>query len=551
MALSVRVVFFLRTENYFPKWEDIPASKILEAALPQSFSHIWETVFPVYPSLCRVAFLVYDNYIFSAPFVSLIFGVLSILAFFFMVKKVFGEECAFFSSLIFCFYPLHIIQSVLSTEMTLFLTVIFLQFICFYNCYLDKKNTFFLAKKQSDSCAENKSLESENNTFSDKLESKNNTLSAKSDNKDIFLGKIEGENTLLGKMEGENTLSGQINSSFYLLPVLMNIGHLIRPENWILGNILIIFFMLLISWKKGGQLAIFGNLVVFYNTLNGRMLDYISSQEATFFYELSVLKSLGKDKSLYSGVWITLCNNLLPFWLLFLALLGIFFAIKDKKYRPFIASLAVILVLYFVKITGFSMHPHPRYFTLVVFFLLPFALLLIKFIRLKGLRLFIEAGGSLFLILYFLNFNFFMYNEKLPSYLDVVKNPLKQPFEVKEVVGWIGKNMPEESTILIDHPKNPRLFLSITAYLLNNFKKIEVLLPENPKLDTILDIFEKKLKKNQLPDVLVLFSDGFFLKNFKEFPSVKTLNGRIYSKSFSGFGCQIWVKKKIKKKSKK
>lgn len=473
LAFFVRLLLFFRLENYFPKWEDIPASKILEAKLPESFADIWATVFPVYPSLCRFAFFFCDNYIFTAPWVSLFFGVLSVLIFFYMAKKWFGLECAFFSAVLLSFYPVHLIQSVLSTEMTLFLTVIFLQFIFFYDCYANKKSRYFFA-----------------------------------------------------------------------LVAIMNLAHLIRPESWILGNIIIISFIVLVSWKKGLLLGFLGNLVVFYNVLNGRILDYILSQEGTFFYELAVLRSLGKEESLYSDVWVTLCHNLLPFWLVLLAVLGCFFAVKDKKYRPFIASLLMLLLLYFMKISSFTMHPHPRYFSLVVFLLVPFAFFALgKLIRMKSLRLVVEGACVLYLVFYFLNFNFFLYNEEIPSFVDIGKNSIKQPFEVTQVVGWIDENISKESKILIDHPQNPRLFLSIAAYLSSDFEKIEILLPENPKTSGISDIFEKKFKNNQIPDVLVLFLDGFFLKNSKNFLSTKTFGGVVYRKNFSGFGCQIWVRK--------
>lgn len=474
-AFFVRLLLFFSTNNYFPKWEDIPASKILEAQLPESIELIWYTIFPLYSTLLRGVLALGENYIFIAPAFSFFWGVLSVLLLFFLLENICGKECAFFSAMFLSFFPVHVIQSVLSTEMTFFIAVLLLNFLFFYQYYLKRKSKYLLG-----------------------------------------------------------------------LLVLLNSAHLIRPEAWILGNIIVLLVFVLVSCKHGLFALFFGNIMLFYNIWVGKISEYILGQQDNSMHELIAMLNDGKIDSSFFDIGLGIISNLMPIPIFFLGIFGVLLSLREKKYYVFSGSFFSLFILYIYKIKSLTMHPHPRYFSLLVVFLIPFLFLLAeKIIKNFRVRVFVETVFLGFIIVYFLNFNFVLYTEKIPSFLEIFNKPILQPQEVTEVVDWMSENSDFDDSVLIDQPANPRFFLSIAAYLDKKRSKTYILLPESRLEDGNENIFLKNDIIQKKPDFLIIYQDGYFLKLFLNFYELKSLSEARYIKRFSGYNCQIW--QKIKK----
>lgn len=473
-AFFVRLLLLLNTANYFPKWEDISASKILEAQLPPTFEVIWSTVLPLYPLLLRSVNLLGGDYLVFAPWLSLFFGAMSVLLLFFLLKKVFNLEIAFFASWLMAFYPICVIQSVLSTEMTFFLFTVLLGFISYYN-YLEKRNI----------------------------------------------------------------------KDFILLCLFLNASSLIRPEGWVIGFVCVFCIFFNASFVISLRLLFFGNIAFLYNFFQGKILEYIVSQKTTSVYEIKNMVESGQLDSNSFNALMELMHNILPSFVLFVGVFAFFCFSANKRYWLFLATFSSIFCLFLYRIVTFSMHPHPRYFSILFVLFVPFLFLgLFKIVKSAKFRLIVESLLAVFMTVYFLNFNLLMYRDTLPSIVEVIKNPIAQPQEVTLVADWVMANVSKNSKILVDYPDNPRFFLSVVTLLGKKDYKITVLFPE-----TLVNSGDqvKKMRKNIFfldPDIILLYKDGFFLKIFDNFKIIKSLDYVFYEKRFSASNFTVWEKQK-------
>lgn len=120
LSAVIRVIIFNHTENYFLNWEEIPTANIVSAKLC-SFKQILNVyLLPLHLLLIKLSLTVHNDPLFSPRFISLFFGCLLTIPFFFLVKSAFNKENSIFSSILLCLYPIQVIQSVISTEMALF-----------------------------------------------------------------------------------------------------------------------------------------------------------------------------------------------------------------------------------------------------------------------------------------------------------------------------------------------------------------------------------------------------------------------------------------------
>lgn len=473
-ALSIRLMLFFNTSNYFPKWEDISAAKILEAKLPETFLEIASAVLPLYPLLLRFIGLYLDDYLFFAPLVSVCCGVLSTVILFLLLKKVFGLEVAFFSSLLFCFYPIHLIQSVLATEMTLFALIVLLLF-CSYYFYLDHRRKW----------------------------------------------------------------------AFFYLCVFMNVLALIRPEGWVLGVVVVFCLAVNVSFRVSLCCFLLGNIVFCYNLFKGKIYDYAISQHHVSTLELSSMVEANQlDDNIFS-IWVELMRAISPLFVLVVGVFGLLCFFKVKRYLLWYASFFSLFMLFFYRISTFSMHPHPRYFSLLFLFFVPFVFLaFVRVIASLKLRLFVESCFLLVAIGAFLGFNICMYNDTLPSPMEVLRNPISQPSEVVLAADWIKGNVGDGASVLVDHPKNPRFFLAVATLLGGKKVDMAFILPEMlEKAHGDFFLLKKKIFFLK-PDFILVYDDGFFLEVCDNFKVVKSLGEGTYIKRFSAANFSIWEAEK-------
>ena len=89
------------------------------------------------------AFYIFNNPVITPRIVSLILGVLTFIPFYLIVKKQVNEEVAFYSSLFFSFYTLHVRYSTVATSEAIYIFVL-LTAICFFLYYLSKRKLIYL-----------------------------------------------------------------------------------------------------------------------------------------------------------------------------------------------------------------------------------------------------------------------------------------------------------------------------------------------------------------------------------------------------------------------
>jgi len=142
LSFLLRIIIFIQTENYFINWEDVPSAPIVLAKL-FTFSQFKNCDLPLHPFLIKFSLLLYNNTLFSPRLLSLIFGSLLIIPFFYLIQTSFNKKIAVYSSLILAFYPVQIIQSVISTDMALF-HFLFLWAIFFIQEYIHRNKLSYL-----------------------------------------------------------------------------------------------------------------------------------------------------------------------------------------------------------------------------------------------------------------------------------------------------------------------------------------------------------------------------------------------------------------------
>jgi len=115
VTFSVRFLFLAISDNLLgaePMQNLITSLHILK--FPSMLDNIDYLRLPFYLYSVALSVLIGQEQIFSARFLSLFFGSLTVIPFYNLVKTLFDKKIAILSSLILCFYPVHILKSIVS-----------------------------------------------------------------------------------------------------------------------------------------------------------------------------------------------------------------------------------------------------------------------------------------------------------------------------------------------------------------------------------------------------------------------------------------------------
>ncbi|MCX5701644.1 MAG: glycosyltransferase family 39 protein [Candidatus Omnitrophica bacterium] len=137
LSFLVRFAILLNSDNFsgnFTMGKVVDALRILED--PRFSSNFDANTSMLYQYLLAATMHLWPDPLLSPRVLSLIFGVLLVIPFYFLVKTLFNENIAFYSGILLSLYPLHVIQSVITGSDVIFH---FTFFSCLYYLFKFKQ----------------------------------------------------------------------------------------------------------------------------------------------------------------------------------------------------------------------------------------------------------------------------------------------------------------------------------------------------------------------------------------------------------------------------
>lgn len=145
LAAFIRFIIFFNSDNFAGA---VPMGRVVSAfrivGNPSLKLNFCGNVSLLYHYLLAAVLRFWPDPLISPRILSLVFGIFIIIPFYFLVKILFSERVAFYSSILLSLYPLHAIQSTLSTSDVIFHFFFFCSLYYLFRFKLKEKNVCWL-----------------------------------------------------------------------------------------------------------------------------------------------------------------------------------------------------------------------------------------------------------------------------------------------------------------------------------------------------------------------------------------------------------------------
>lgn len=457
LSALTRVWFFFKSDNFEG---NVPMGKIASAlniiANPRLGPHFAANTSMLYNYLLAVWLRIWPDVLIAPRVLSMLFGVLSIIPFYFLIRLIFTETTAFYSSILLSIFPLHAIYSTCSTSDII-------SHFFFFSCL------YFI--------------------FKFKLEEK----------KILWL---------------------------VLSIISFNITSQLRFESW--AFIPVLSALLFKEGKKYSALFFFSSLIL---PCLWMLLCYSFQKDALASFTVPARVAhfeILMERAPHSRSpldWLNVLGNMLGYTIVLSGLGGIIYSFIRKRFFYLALFFSYVYLLYTVNGMAERMLNNERYGIILALFLFPYSVIFIEklsvFLKSKPIVLFLPV-----ILLSSLEFN-------KSTHRYIAWHTL--PGQIKEIAGWLKKNVSSSDKILIGADKGDQYVYDIivrSTIAPENFFNVSFFCPW-PTL-TKADI--ESYITAEKPDYLVLDSKGFlnnllnFDANRNQIEEFGCLFKRIYSK---------------------